>query len=75
MLPSDYIWLKNQFKSLRNDHLLILKRLEISGSTLVTPELADQVRKASRLSKKIDEQVPDKNVPPATRKTKQQKGK
>jgi len=67
MLPADYLWLKQQFKDLRNDHLIILQKLEVSGTTPITPELEEQVRKAHKLANKIDQKVPDTNVPPGSK--------
>ena len=65
----DVAWLKKQFQDLRNDHILILKKIG-DMQTLVSPELEQQVIKVANLSKKIDDQVPDKNVPPNKQKTK-----
>src|SRR5262245_53877904 len=70
-------WMGQQFDALHNDHLLILKKLEElhrehllilsrlnAVPEMVTPELEAQVLKALKLSKSIDEKVPDMNVPP-----------
>lgn len=64
-------WIRDEFEKLHKEHVLIIKSINdlakvIGGgpNTLITPELAEQVKLASAIALKIDLKVPDKNVPP-----------
>jgi hypothetical protein len=67
-IPPEVIWLKKQFDELHREHNLILgvlKKLD-EGNELVIPELEAAITAVHRQAVKIDEQVPDKTVPPGT---------
>jgi hypothetical protein len=77
--PLDIIWFQKQFDEIKTRDLLlnknvqeiqnlcvlILAEVKKTGSD-ISPELATAITKSSTLTTKIDEKVPDKNVPPGT---------
>jgi hypothetical protein len=59
--PIEKLWLQQQFAKLHAEHTVIIAQ---QNKQPITPELEKQVRRAMALAKRIDDQVPDKNVPP-----------
>ena len=66
-------WLKQEFDKLHSENKLILNRINDLEKALtgtpnspVTPELWNQVVQVGKLVNKLDQKVPDKNVPPST---------
>jgi len=64
--PIETIWLLEQFEKLHNEHLLILRKID-EIQTTINPALEKQVRLALTLATKVDQKVPDINVPPSTK--------
>ncbi len=65
--PIDFVWIKKQFEQLHHEHALILDRINELGNvvpTYVIPELAFEIKKSILSLKKVDDKIPDKNVPP-----------
>jgi hypothetical protein len=61
--PIDRVWLKQQFDQLHKEHALILSKL---GGGMISSALEKGILSLSTQAKKIDEKVPDKNVPPGS---------
>jgi hypothetical protein len=58
------IWIKQEFDKLHKEHTVILSEIRKLTPSL-TPELADALMKNAGLVKKVDDKVPDRNVPPS----------
>ncbi len=65
----DKIWLVNEIKEIKSLQMATLVEVKDSGPNKnVSPELEEQVNRASLLSRNLDRKVPDKNVPPGASK-------
>jgi hypothetical protein len=76
--PLDIIWFQKQFDEIKTRDLVLSKNVQAiqtvcdqiltevkkTGTNIISPELEAAITQSSTLTKKIDEKVPDMNVPP-----------